>query len=82
MIDLLCPSKKLRLNAGSKDSGTISAIRGRDKLFIKYRKKILINKNEYTENYNKKRAYFQERKKKANDSKELWKILKSQLENY
>ena len=48
MIDLLCPSKKLRLNAGSKDSGTISAIRGRDKLFIKYRKKILMNKNEYT----------------------------------
>ena len=36
VIDLLCPNKKLRLKANSKpwiDSGTISAIRKRDKLF-------------------------------------------------
>ena len=38
MIDLLCPSEKLRLKANSKsgvDSETISAIRRRNKLFKK-----------------------------------------------
>ena len=41
VIDLLCPSKKLRLKANSKpwiDSETISAICKRDKLFKKYKK--------------------------------------------
>ena len=41
VIDLLCPSKKLRLKANSKpriDSETILAIRRRDKLFKKYKK--------------------------------------------
>ena len=38
VFDLLCPSKKLRLNANSKpwiDSETVSAIRRKDKLFKK-----------------------------------------------
>ena len=41
MIDLLGPSKKSRLKANLKrwiDSETISAIRGREKLFKKYKK--------------------------------------------
>ena len=41
LIDLLCPSKKLRLKSYSKpsiDSETISAIHRRDKLFKNYKK--------------------------------------------
>ena len=38
MIDLLCPSKKLRLKANSKDSETTSVIRKMNKLFKKYKK--------------------------------------------
>ena len=41
MIDLLCPSKGLRLKANSKhwiDSETVSAMRRRYKLFKKYKK--------------------------------------------
>ena len=41
VIDLLCPSKKLKLKASSKlwiDPETISAIRRRDKLFKKYKR--------------------------------------------
>ena len=41
VFDLLCPSKKLRLNANSKpwiDSETVSAIRRKDKLFKKHKK--------------------------------------------
>ena len=41
VIDLPCPSRKLRLKANSKHwlgSETISAIRRRDKLFKKYKK--------------------------------------------
>ena len=41
MIDLLCPTKKLRLKVNSKpwiDSATISAIHRWDKLFKKYKK--------------------------------------------
>ena len=50
VIDLHCPSKKLRLNADSKpwiDSETISAIRRRDKLFKKYKKSGLETDNDH-----------------------------------
>ena len=50
VIDLLCPSKKLRLKANSKpwiDSETISAIHRRDKLFKKYKNSSLETDNDY-----------------------------------
>ena len=91
MIDLLCPSKKLRFKANSKpwiDSETISAIHRREKLFIQKIQKIgfrnrqrsfLIGKNGSSESKSKKKKRkpsFQEKiEKNANNSKKVWKAL-------
>ena len=87
MIDLLCPSKKLRLKDNLKpwiDSETISAIRKSDKLFRKYKKlieeqtKIISNRQKwlFRKLYLKKKSFFQEKiEKNANNFKDLWKAL-------
>ena len=72
-IDLLCPSKKLRLKANSKpwiDSETISAIRRTDKLFKKYKRSGLETDPDYFQSAKmalqkaiskKKESFFQEK---------------------
>ena len=90
MIDLLCPSKKLRLKTSLKpwtDPETISPIRRRDKIFRKDKKSGLeADKNHFQsakmtlqKDISKKtKPHFQEKiKKNADNSKELWKALKS-----
>ena len=90
VIDLLCPSKKIRLKANSKpwiDSETISAIRRRDKRFKKCKKSGLETDKDHFQSakmalqkaISKKKKYFFSRKieKNANNSNELWKALKS-----
>ena len=90
VIDLLFPSKKLRLKANSKpwiDSETISAIGRRENLFEKYKKSGLETDKDHFRSTKmalqkviskKKKSFFQEKiEKDANNSKELWKALKS-----
>ena len=90
VIDLLCPSEKLRLEANSKpltDCDAISAVRRRHKLFKKYKKSgwktdkdhLLSTKMALQKAISeKKKYYFQEKiEKNAYNSKELWKALKS-----
>ena len=90
MIDLLCPSKRLRLKASSKpwiDSETISGMRRRDKLLKKYKKSRLETDKYHSRSAKmtlqkpiseKNKSYFQEKiEKNANNSKKLWKAVKS-----
>ena len=86
MIDLLCPSKKLKLKANSKpwiDSETVSTIRSRNKLLKKYGLETDTDHIQSTKMSlqkaisKKKKSYFLEKiEKNANNSKELWKALK------